>query len=76
MEREVIVRCGGCGRLLGVIRHGQFINKYGPQVIRTERAAVTCPKCGAENAVDARGALSCPGTGENGEALGRKGKRR
>ena len=52
MEQEV--RCGCCGRLLGVIRNGQFINKFGPQVIRTERAAVTCPKCGAENTVEAR----------------------
>ena len=73
MEQEV--RCGCCGRLLGVIRNGQFINKFGPQVIRTERAAVTCPKCGAENTVDARGASSCAETDETRKGLGRNGKR-
>ena len=52
MEREV--RCSGCGRLLGKIRNGIFENKHGRQIIRAERAIVTCPKCGMENDVGRR----------------------
>ena len=45
------VRCKKCGRLLGVVRRGLFENKYGKQIIRAERAEVTCPRCEEINKV-------------------------
>lgn len=48
------IRCGRCGRLLGKLEKGIFVNKHGRQIIRAERAVVTCPKCGAENVAGAR----------------------
>lgn len=51
---EEEVRCAGCGKLLGKRYNGLFVNKRGRQIIRAERAVVTCPKCGRETAVGMR----------------------
>lgn len=41
------VYCQKCHRLLGKIgKDGIFENKHGRQIIRAERAVLTCPKCG------------------------------
>lgn len=46
-EERLEVRCRRCGRLLGVMDGGEFVNKHGKQIIRAERAAISCPRCGA-----------------------------
>lgn len=46
------VICDRCGRRLGTIKNGIFINKHGRQIIKAERATVSCPKCGKETEVD------------------------
>lgn len=45
MRREV--RCPGCGRLLAVVHENGLIESRGSrQVIWTERALLSCLKCG------------------------------
>lgn len=41
------VKCRRCGRLLGILESGEFVNKHGKQIIRAERADISCPRCGA-----------------------------
>ena len=45
------IRCRKCERLLGIAEKGQFVNKHGRQVIRTDHAVVVCPRCGKENRI-------------------------
>lgn len=43
------VRCPGCGRLLAIEHdNGLFESKTGRQVVWTERAILSCAKCGRE----------------------------
>lgn len=46
-KESLAVKCCRCGRLLGVMEGGEFVNKHGKQIIRAERADISCPRCGA-----------------------------
>lgn len=45
------IKCRRCGRQLGIIENGIFVNKHGGQIIKAERAVVSCPKCGVETKI-------------------------
>lgn len=47
------VKCRRCGRRLGIIENGVFINKHGRQIIKAKRAIVSCPKCGEVAKIEA-----------------------
>lgn len=50
-ETGVRVCCPRCGRLLGMMDGGEFVNKHGKQTIKAERAEISCPRCGTVSKV-------------------------
>lgn len=58
MSRKV--RCKTCGRLLAVILDNGMIESRGSrQAVLTERALLSCLKCGGEVLIDAGKILRC-----------------